>query len=604
MYELQLMISVLQQIDAEEGFYNGKTCVRLFGVTEVCIPDHNKGRIQLTTAAQAGHSVLLHVTDFLHYLYIAAPVGFDQSHTQQFAQFLETKVSSGRSGESVIANVKIVMKENLYGFQNNQKSPYLMISVTDPKHIGRVRSILAKGEANYKGMWRGLEGSMMTFDNVQFIMRFMVDTKIGGMSWVELPKDKYRFIQPGPNGSRQGTAQIEASCHYRDMIALSAEGEYSKMAPLRIMSFDIECAGRKGIFPDAKIDPVIQIATAVTRYGDKQPFIRNVFCLNTCASVVNTQILEFGKEDDMLYKWTKFLQEVDPDVLIGYNTSNFDFPYLLERARQLKVKDFPYWTRLSNLKSEAKDTSFSSKQLGTRESKYTNTNGRIQLDLLQLLQRDYHLRSYTLNSVCAHFLGEQKEDVPHTIITELFNGTPESRRRLAVYCLKDAILPQRLMDKLMCLVNYTEMARVTGVPFNHLLSKGQQIKFMSQLFRKAGEQHLVVPDLKNEGGEGEAYEGATVIEPTRGYYSVPIATLDFSSLYPSIMQAHNLCYTTLIRKDLADKWGLVKDVDYSITPNGDIFIKASKRKGLLPMIFEDLLGARKRAKDVRPTLPQ
>ena len=63
-------------------------------------------------------------------------------------------------------------------------------------------------------------------------------------------------------------------------------------------------------------------------------------------------------------------------------------------------------------------------------------DGRLQLDILQLMQREYKLRSYTLNSVCAHFLGEQKEDVHHSIITELQNGTAESRRRLAVYCLK------------------------------------------------------------------------------------------------------------------------------------------------------------------------
>lgn len=62
--------------------------------------------------------------------------------------------------------------------------------------------------------------------------------------------------------------------------------------------------------------------------------------------------------------------------------------------------------------------------------------GRLQLDLLQFMQREYKLRSYTLNSVCAQFLGEQKEEVHHSVITELQNGTPESRRRLAVYCLK------------------------------------------------------------------------------------------------------------------------------------------------------------------------
>lgn len=65
----------------------------------------------------------------------------------------------------------------------------------------------------------------------------------------------------------------------------------------------------------------------------------------------------------------------------------------------------------------------------------------------------------------------------------------------------------------------------------------------------------------------EQYEGATVIEPTRGYYDVPIATLDFSSLYPSIMQAHNLCYTTLVSAATVEKLNLVRDQDYIVTPN-------------------------------------
>lgn len=209
------------------------------------------------------------------------------------------------------------------------------------------------------------------------------------------------------------------------------------------------------------------------------------------------------------------------------------------------------------------------------------------------MQRDYKLRSYTLNAVCAHFLGEQKEEVHYSIITELQNGTAESRRRLAVYCLKvrspvqdirrcvvcsplighllssheqDAYLPQRLLDKLMCFVNYTEMARVTGVPFNYLLARGQQIKVVSQLYRKANEDGYLVPSVQSVGSD-EQYEGATVIEPERGYYDVPIATLDFASLYPSIMMAHNLCYTTLLDKGTIERLQLVKDEDYILTPN-------------------------------------
>ncbi|PQE28442.1 hypothetical protein CJF30_00008156 [Rutstroemia sp. NJR-2017a BBW] len=532
---------------------------------------------------------MLHVTDFLHYLYVAAPVNFTPRDCEPFKMYLETQLALHTPA---IRSCGIVMRENLYGFSGNQQHAYIKITVTDPKHINKVRTTIEGGNANWKGMWKNDGSGILTFDSIQYVLRFMIDVKISGMSWVEVEAKKYAMI---PEHEKQSNCQIEAWVTYRDLIAHKPEGEWAKMAPLRILSFDIECAGRKGVFPEANQDPVIQIANIVTRYGEKKPFVRNVFCLDTTSLIVNTKIFEFAKEETMLSKWRDFLEEVDPDIIIGYNIANFDFPYLLDRADHLKVKDFAQWTRLKSKRSEAKTANFSSKQMGSRDTKATNTNGRLQLDLLQLVQRDHHLRSYTLNSVCAQFLGEQKEDVHHTMITELFNGTPESRRRLAVYCLKDAYLPQRLMDKLSCLENYTEMARVTGVPFNFLLSRGQQVKFVSQLFRKALEQKLVIPNFQGASSD-EQYEGATVIEPTRGYYDVPIATLDFASLYPSIIQAHNLCYTTLLKKDVVEKLNLKKDEDYIVTPNGDLFVTTKQRKGLLAQILEELLTARKQAK--------
>lgn len=564
---------IFQQIECEEGtLHGGNATVKLFGVTET------------------GHSAMLHVTDFLHYLYVAAPVNFTQRECEGFKTFLDAQLATH---QPAIHSVQIVLRENLYGFQGNQQNPYIKITVTDPKFINKVSSVIEQGTANYKGMWKGSgDGGILTFDSIAYVLRFMIDCKISGMSWVEVPAENYTMI---PEHERHSNCQIEAWVSYRDLIAHKPEGEWAKMAPLRILSFDIECAGRKGIFPEANYDPVIQIANVVTRYGEKKPFVRNVFCLDNTSSIVNTQLFEFDREEQMLSKWRDFLEEVDPDIIIGYNICNFDFPYLLDRARHLKIRDFDAWTRLKGVRSASKDTNFSSKQMGNRDTKATNTNGRLQLDLLQLVQRDHQLRSYTLNSVCAQFLGEQKEDVHHTMITELFNGTPESRRRLAVYCLKDAYLPQRLMDKLSCLENYTEMARVTGVPFNYLLSRGQQVKFVSQLFRKALEQKLVIPNLRTDATD-EQYEGATVIEPTRGYYDVPIATLDFASLYPSIIQAHNLCYTTLLNKNAIDKLKLVKDEDYIVTPNGDMFCTLKQRKGLLAQILEELLTARKQAK--------
>lgn len=201
--------------------------------------------------------------------------------------------------------------------------------------------------------------------------------------------------------------------------------------------------------------------------------------------------------------------------------------------------------RLKGVNTRVKDQTLNIKAIGIRESKDVNIDGRVQLDMMQVIIREHKLRSYSLNSVAYEFLKEQKEDVPHGIITDLQNKNEFTRRRLAIYCIKDAHLPLRLLEKLMCLFNLTEMARVTGVPISFLFSRGQQIKVASQLYRKAKTMDLVIPVGRYQGND-MTYEGATVIEPKRGYYTHPIATLDFASLYPSIMMAHNLCYTTLI----------------------------------------------------------
>ncbi|KAG0674457.1 DNA-directed DNA polymerase delta [Pichia californica] len=559
-----------QQLDAEESSILGPSgkdegCVRFFGVTD------------------SGNSVLCNVLGFSHYFYVPAPRGFPTEFSE-FTKHLQSQYSG------MVEDVDIELKESIWEYHGDQKVPFLKIILTHPRHAAKIRTGFERGEIQFRELFNPT--GTVTFDNLQFLLRMMVDCEITGMSWLTCPKGTYQIIS---QDNKVSTCQLEVSIHYDDLLSHKPEGKYLSMAPLRVLSFDIECAGRKGIFPEPDQDQVIQIANVVSTVGENIPFVRNVFTVKSCSPIVGSEVFSYEDEGDMLMKWRDFIVDVDADVIIGYNIINFDLPYLINRAKALKLDKFPYFGRLFNTKQEIKDSVFSSRAYGTRESKVINTEGRMQLDLLQFIQREFKLRSYTLNAVSSHFLGEQKEDVQHSIITDLQNGDSETRRRLAVYCLKDAYLPLRLMEKLMCLVNYTEMARVTGVPFSFLLTRGQQIKVISQLFRKCLKLGIVIPNMRSEN-VNEEYEGATVIEPIRGYYDVPIATLDFASLYPSIMMAHNLCYTTLLSKKTIERLELKEGDDYVKTPNGDYFIKEHHRKGILPTILNELLGARKQAK--------
>ncbi|KAL9393448.1 hypothetical protein Peur_012733 [Populus x canadensis] len=537
-----------------------------------------------------GHSVCCLVHGFEPYFYVSCPPGMNPDDISHFHKILEGKMREVNRNTKVpkfVRRIELVHKRSIMYYQQQQSHPFLKIVVALPTMVSGCRGILDKGiQIDGLGM-----RSFMTYEsNVLFALRFMIDCNVVGGNWIEVPAGKYK-----KTSKSFSNCQLEFDCLYSELISHAAEGEFSKMAPFRILSFDIECAGRKGHFPEPTHDPVIQVANLVTLQGEDQPFVRNIMTLNSCSPIVGVDVMSFDTEREVLIAWKEFIREVDPDIIIGYNICKFDLPYLIERAATLGISEFPVLGRIRNSRVRIKDATFSSRQYGTRESKEVTVEGRVQFDLLQVMQRDYKLSSYSLNSVSAHFLSEQKEDVHHSIISDLQNGNAETRRRLAVYCLKDAYLPQRLLDKLMLIYNYVEMARVTGVPLSFLLARGQSIKVLSQLLRKAKEKNLVIPNVKQAGSEQGKYEGATVLEPKAGFYEKPIATLDFASLYPSIMMAYNLCYCTLVTPEDVRKLNLPPEC-INKTPSGETFVKSNLQKGILPEILEELLTARKRAK--------
>jgi len=551
--------------------------VRMFGVT------------------MEGNSVCCHVHGYHPYIYLPTPTGINKDNLSTFRKALNKALIDDIKNNSfnivdAVLNCELAQKSTIYGFQGNKMSSFIKVTLAIPKLIAASKRLLERGEVKVPDI-ANLGASKPFEANIDFEIRFMADNKVVGCNWIELPAGKWKMRESKQFTSR---SQLEVDIGWDQFISHQPEGEWLKVAPVRILSFDIECAGRKGIFPEPEKDPVIQIANMVIKQGEKEPFIRNVFTLDTCAPIVGSAVISFEKEGDMLEKWASFVRDCDPDIITGYNINNFDLPYLLNRAKALSVKYFNFLGRVVNTPSVIKETVLQSKQMGKRENKSINIEGRVVFDLLLILIRDYKLRSYTLNAVSFHFLGEQKEDVHHSVISDLQHGNSQTRRRLAVYCLKDAYLPLRLLDKLMCVINYMEMARVTGVPLSYLQTRGQQIKVVSQLLRRAMEQDLILPTYQSQAGD-DNYEGATVIDPIKGYYDVPIATLDFSSLYPSIMMAHNLCYTTLLTEGAVSRLGLTPD-QYIKTPSNNCFVKSSQRRGLLPEILSDLLAARKKAK--------
>ena len=148
----------------------------------------------------------------------------------------------------------------------------------------------------------------------------------------------------------------------------------------------------------------------------------------------------------------------------------------------------------------------------------------------------------------------------------------------------------------MCiLLNLLEMAKATWVPLCFLVERGQQIKVFSQLTKKAREMGFMVPTIRWGQLPEEQYEGATVLEAQKGAYYTPITALDFEALYPSIMMAHNLCYSSYVMNE--KDYGNIPGIEYETFKIGAKTYKfAQDVPSLLPAILLELKQFRKKAK--------
>ena len=199
---------------------------------------------------------------------------------------------------------------------------------------------------------------------------------------------------------------------------------------------------------------------------------------------------------------------------------------------------------------------------------------------------------------------ESKHDISFERMFEAWrNGEADIMNTVGRYCIQDTMLPQKILDKLCVLPNLIEMAKVTWVPMEYLITRGQQIKCFSQICKEAHEndwrvptvQHSYDTDDEDEEDEGIGYTGGAVLDPFIGFYTDPIAVPDFKSLYPCTMIDGNYCYTTLVKDP---RYLNLPGVQYNVVQmdDGRKHIYAMCYDGLVPEILATLLITRGKRK--------
>jgi DNA polymerase elongation subunit (family B) len=164
-------------------------------------------------------------------------------------------------------------------------------------------------------------------------------------------------------------------------------------------------------FPPVEGDKVIQIATVVFVYGQVDISYRHIVTLNSCDPIDGAEVVACETEEEVLLEWTKFIQRLDPDIITGYNIFGFDYSYLFYRAQELDcVEEFSQLSRLPDYQSILLEKSLSSQALGDNTLKFIDMTGRVQVDLLKVIQRDHNLGSYKLDNVAEHFISGKITD--------------------------------------------------------------------------------------------------------------------------------------------------------------------------------------------------
>lgn len=538
--------------------------------------------ISIFGKTEDGKSVCV-TTAFEPYLYIKLP-------EIKYAKEIYAKIKDSCTGYNVVES------KDIWGFQNNQKFLFMRVTFSNLALRRKTDYFLKKPMILSNGSF-----PLRVYEsNLDPILRMMHRTGIQSTGWLDT----------GSDCVYSDLAHVDIDLFCNDWETLKPV-KRDDVAPFVVASIDIESNSSTGKFPDADVDgdACFQIALSLCKMGSDESYDKTCFCFKkTDPHLEGCNIYSYDTEREMLEAFRTYMIKEDIDVMTGWNIFGFDLEYIYKRA--IKNKCSHSFFNLGKLKKyetyqgpKQKTTGsgmvykrLSSSALGDNMLKLLPMPGRFIFDLFHEVKKGYKLDSYKLNNVSKLYLGDQKIDMPpREMFARFAEGDPVKLREVAEYCIKDTLLPHRLTKRLCILLNLLEMAKATWVPISFLVERGQQIKVFSQLTKKARELEFMVPTIRYGALPPEPYEGATVLEAQSGAYYTPITALDFEALYPSIMMAHNLCYSTYVMDER--RYGNIEGITYEkFELNGRTYKFAQDVPSLLPAILSELKEFRKQAK--------
>jgi len=436
------------------------------------------------------------------------------------------------------------VKKNLLEMEVNALKVYVNL----PRGVPLIRDVVKDWE---------IVKSCNEYD-IKYVRRYMIDKGITPLTLIEV--------------------EGEAAAEKAKVPVIRAESvkQFSDetLKEPRVLAVDIETYNPhgKGINPEE--DPIIMIGF----YGKN---FRKVITWKTFKT--DEDYIEFVKsEDALLAKFKEVVEKYEPDIITGYFTDGFDFPYIIQRAKKYKI-------------SMDVGLDYSDMKIKGKKHIQCAITGIAHLDVFKLVLKTYgrggDLEALDLSTVANEIIGEKKLEVDMEALADVWDNHPTKIEEYCKYNLHDAKITYELCMKL--LPNVVELVKIVGLPVFDIPRMGYSQLVEWYIIRQAPNFNEICLERPNYGEVKErrtlTFPGAFVYEPKPGLYK-DIVIFDFRSLYPTIIASHNISPGTLNCECCVEK-------ELAPTETGKYWF-CTKKKGFIPTIIEDLITRRMRIKEM------
>ncbi|KAH0622223.1 hypothetical protein JD844_024339 [Phrynosoma platyrhinos] len=393
---------------------------------------------------------------------------------------------------------------------------------------------------------------------------------------------------------------------------------------LTLLSLELHARTRRDLEADPEFDPIcalfycissdtslpntdkMEITGAVVIDKDRARTIssqgnREHAPLLTRSGISGLEVKYTTDERALFQEVVNIVKRYDPDILLGYEVQMHSWGYLLQRAGALGVD---LCQMISRIPDDKKENRFASDQdeYGSDTMSEINIVGRIVLNIWRIMRHEVALTNYTFENVGFHILHQRFPLFTPRVLSDWFDNKADIYRwKMVDYYISRVNGNVQLLEHLDLIGRTSEMARLFGILFLHVLTRGSQYRVESMMLRIAKPMNYiaVTPSVQQRAQQRAPQCIPLIMEPESRFYSNAVLVLDFQSLYPSIVIAYNYCFSTCLgHVENLGKYDEFKFGCTSLRVSPDLLyqlrhdITPTVRKGVLPRMLEEILKTR------------